>query len=104
MYMKDVADLTKTAMITYMLCIPRSSLATLSTLRVLRTLIVLKALKLPPPPLMAVRTISMIERETMPPSSQFILSETYFLMPIAVNLIVNSQMKNQVKKAFALSS
>lgn len=102
--MKELADRTKTDKITYILCMPLSNLATLSTLNVLRTLIVLKALKLPPPPLTATKIISIIDKDTMPPSSQFILSEMYFLTPIAVNLTVISQMKNQVKNKLAISS
>ena len=80
------------------------TLVILRTLRVLSTLIVLNALRFPPlPPLTAVRIISMIDKDTMAQSKKFILSEKYFLTPIAVNLIAISVMKNQVKNKFALS-
>lgn len=79
----------------------RSSLATLKTLKVLKTLTVLKAFRSPPPPLTAVKSISKIDIDTTPPSSQFILSATYFFGPIASSLLVNSPIKIQVNHSFA---
>lgn len=97
MQTNELADLTTTAKITCIDFRARSNLATLSTRKVLKTRTVLNADKLPPPPEIAVINNSMIEMETTPPSSQFILSRRYFEMPTASNLEDISPMKIQVK-------
>ena len=85
-----------TLIITCMLFSCLNRRATLSTLKVLSTLIALNA-EPPPEPITAVKSISKIERETIPPSSQFILSLKYFTGPIAIIRLTISQMKIHVK-------
>ena len=64
---------------------------------------VLKALTLPPLPVATAMSISKILKLTTEPSSQFILSPTYFFGPIAQIFTDISTIKIQVKTAFSFS-
>ena len=84
-YAKELADLTKTPKITYILERDLRILIILSILSVLINFTILKGPVFPLLPTIAVSTISKIDNNTIPPSSQFILSSTYFLTPIAMS-------------------
>ena len=95
MYANELADLINTEIITCILYIPLNIRTILNTLK---TLIIFKLFKDSPPlEPYASNTISKIEIVTMPPSSQFILSPMYFLIPTAKSFMIISIIKIHVK-------
>ena len=79
-----------------------NNLTILSTLKVLNTRTVLIALKSLPLPLKLIRIISMMDKETILPSSQFILSDRYLYTPTANSFIAISIIKIQLNTSYAL--
>lgn len=94
MYANEPADLINTEIITCILSIPLNIRTILNTLK---TLIIFKLFKDSLPSPYASNIISKIEIVTMPPSSQFILSPMYFLIPIPKSFMIISIIKIHVK-------
>ena len=92
-----------TAMMICIDYIPLSNLVILNTLIVLSILSVLKAfMSIYPSALsiIAIISFSNIDRPTTPPSSQFILSAIYLLIPTASSLLASSNMNIHVNHSF----
>lgn len=102
MRIKSINDLMMTPITIAIDLSARNTLVTLRTRNVRNTLTVLNVCRLfaPPPPPKLAMIISIIDKHTTPPSSKFIVSETYFLGPRARIRIVISTMKIHVKISF----
>jgi len=97
MYANEPADLINTEIITCILYIPLNIRTILNTLKTLIIFKLFKDERSPPLEPYASNTISKIEIVTMPPSSQFIESPMYFLIPIPKSFMIISIIKIHVK-------